>query len=150
MKKQVLILSKVFPVSHTSAGAPTGFEEKFLKQKIHTIRSNYDFWESKKKGINEGRMVLSIRQWTGKPYCSPQKEICQIHNISLQKVTMVYAIDEEYPWVWINGKAVDIHEVAKNDGLSVSDFIEWFFGSNKTHKKGIFDGVCIQFTDFRY
>ena len=149
MKKQVLILSKVFPVSHTSAGAPTGFEEKFLKQKIHTIRSNYDFWESKKKGINEGRMVLSIRQWTGKPYCSPQKEICQIHNISLQKVAIVYT-DQQSPWVLIDGWDVDIRKVARNDGLSVADFIEWFSMSNETHETGIFTGVCIQFTDFRY
>lgn len=36
---------------------------------------------------------------------------------------------------------------AKNDGLSVEDFVEWFFGNNK---ENVFEGVVIHFTDFRY
>lgn len=36
---------------------------------------------------------------------------------------------------------------AANDGLSTEDFVNWFFGRNHDN---IFEGVVIQFTDFRY
>lgn len=42
---------------------------------------------------------------------------------------------------------VAVEQIAKNDGLSVADFVEWFFGSSKSN---VFEGVVIHFTDFRY
>lgn len=49
------------------------------------------------------------------------------------------------PQIWIDDKRVPIEVVAKNDGLSVEDFISWFFT-----KDNVFEGVVIHFTDFRY
>ena len=37
--------------------------------------------------------------------------------------------------------------VAKNDGLTVEQFVEWFFGESKSN---VFEGVVLQFTSFRY
>lgn len=51
------------------------------------------------------------------------------------------------PQIWIDGKNVPIEEVAKNDGLTVNEFIEWFFSNNS---ENVFEGVVIQFTKFRY
>ena len=70
-----------------------------------------------------------------------------LNRFCLQHVTMTYSSEDAYPEIWIDNKKVSIHEVAKNDGLSVEDFVEWFFGNNK---ENVFEGVVIHFTDFRY
>lgn len=74
-KTYVLMLSEFFPKTHNKAGMPTEFKEKVLnKKKIHTIRANFPLWEKRIKEVQEGRAVLSIRQWTGEPYRSKQVE----------------------------------------------------------------------------
>lgn len=140
---------KSFPVTHSKAGEATDFEKKLKdKSKIHTIRYNAkNVWNGRYKDIVSGKKYLSIREWTGRPYNSEQKEIAQLPKIGLQHVTMTYSSEDAYPEIWIDNKKVSIHEVAKNDGLSVEDFVEWFFGNNK---ENVFEGVVIHFTDFRY
>lgn len=153
IKKAPITLSKVFPATHSKAGEATNFRQKVINQfdgvdgKKHTIRSNYSWWARKFESISIGEMYLSLREWTGKPYNSPQEEWLQLHKIGLQQIEMVYSSDDAYPRVWIDNKEVAIQEVAKNDGLSVEDFVEWFFGSSKSNT---FEGVVIHFTDFRY
>mgnify|MGYP000482384597 FL=1 len=136
-KKVILTLCKSFPVTHSKAGEATDFEKKLKdKSKIHTIRYNAkNVWNGRYKDIVSGKKYLSIREWTGRPYNSEQH------------VTMTYSSEDAYPEIWIDNKKVSIHEVAKNDGLSVEDFVEWFFGNNK---ENVFEGVVIHFTDFRY
>lgn len=60
---------------------------------------------------------------------------------------MTYSSTDEVPQCWVDGKQVSAYDLAKNDGLSVEDFTECFFGCNKGN---VFDGVIIHFTDFRY
>ncbi len=148
-KKVILTLCKSFPVTHSKAGEATGFEEKLKEgRKIHTIRYNAkNVWDERYKGISSGKKYLSVREWTGRPYNSEQRELSRFDEIGLQHVTMTYGADDVYPQVWVDGKQVPIQEVAKNDGLSVEDFVEWFFGNNKGNT---FEGVVIHFTDFRY
>lgn len=148
-KKVILTLCKVFPVTHCKAGKPTGFEDKLKAGgKIHTIRFNAkDVWDKRYKDIAQSKKYLSVREWSGRPYNSEQREFAQFEKIGLQHVTMTYNADDAYPQIWIDDKQVPIQEVAKNDGLSVNDFVEWFFGSNK---ENTFEGVVIHFTDFMY
>lgn len=148
-KKAILTLCKSFPVTHSRAGEPTGFEDKLKAgEKIHTIRYNAKgVWEERYQGIKSGRKYLSVREWTGRPYNSEQREFAQYEKIGLQKVTMANSSTDAYPQIWIDDKQVPIQVVAKNDGLSVEDFVEWFFGNNKDNT---FEGVVIHFTDFRY
>lgn len=74
-----MMLSEFFPKTHNKAGKPTEFKEKVLnKKKIHTIRANFPLWEKRIKEVQEGRAVLSIRQWTGEPYRSKQVEIVRL------------------------------------------------------------------------
>lgn len=147
MKKTfVLTVSKQFPKSHNQAGKSTGFVENITKlftngsNKIHTIRSNYEFWERRAKEINEGKAVLSIRYWSGKPYRSQQVEICSLESVGIEKLTD----PTNFVFASINGKEVDWNIVAKNDGLSFDDFCEWF---NIRQKEPM---VIIHFTNFRY
>jgi hypothetical protein len=147
-KKALITLSKVFPSKHRKAGCPTGFRDKVLNgSKIHTIRLNYEWWKCKEEKIQKGEMYLSLREWTDKPYNSVQEEWLRLPKIGLQKITMKYEPDRAYPLVWIDGKKIPIYSVAKRDGLSIEDLVEWFFDSNKTN---VFEGVIIHFTEFRY
>lgn len=148
-KKVILTLCKVFPVTHSRAGEKTGFEQK-LKNGIkkHTIRYNAkDVWDKRYNDISKSKKYLSVREWTGRPYNSEQREFARYDKIGLQKITMTYSSTDEVPQCWVDGKHVSAYDLAKNDGLSVEDFIEWFFCCNKGN---VFDGVIIHFTDFRY
>ncbi|NLG03020.1 MAG: hypothetical protein GX567_04185 [Clostridia bacterium] len=70
-KKIVLILSKTFPLIHSKKRKETGYKEAFLNgRKIHTIRSNYDRWNHNIDKIQNGDLMLSLREWAGKPYNS--------------------------------------------------------------------------------
>lgn len=148
-KKVIVTLCKAFPVTHSRSGEPTEFEENIKSGvKIHTIRYNdKNVWDQRYKDIKSGRKFLSVREWTGRPYNSEQRELVRYDGIGLQKITMTYSSSDDYPQVWIDDKKVSIQDVAKNDGLSVEDFVDWFFGKNK---ENVFEGVVIHFTGFRY
>jgi len=145
MKKAVIIMSKTFPATHSKKGQATNFRGHLLFKKIHTIRGNYDWWAKKEKMINEGKMYLSIREWSGKPYDSKQVELCRLFRIGVQKVSLTYGVDDAEPEIKIDNKVVPIEEVAKNDALSVDDFSEFFLSKENT-----FEGACVHFTSFRY
>lgn len=152
MKTYVLTVSRFFPKSHTRAGQHTLFVEKIkeavmpisdepiIGQKIHTIRANYELWEKRAKQINDGKAILSIRYWSGKPYNSKQVEFCQLTKIGLQKL----ADPSNFVWATIDGKKCDWLDVAENDGLSFDDFCDWF-KVRQTEPMAV-----IQFTDFKY
>jgi hypothetical protein len=148
MKKATLLVSKRFPAKHTRAGQATNFKEKIeRREKIHTIRDNYDWWEQKASLIQKGEMELCIRSWIDQPYNSKQEEWSRLQKIGLQKITMTYDSTDGYPKAFVEDKQIPIQELAMHDGLSVEDFIDWFFGSGKTN---VYDGVIIHFTNFTY
>mgnify|MGYP000931474230 FL=1 len=147
-KKAPLLLSSKFPANNPEAGQPTHFREKIKSgQKIHTIRANREWWSKKAEKINSGEMTLNLRSWTGKPYDSKQEEWGVYDKIGIQEISMFY----NDGWVaTVDGKSVPIEEIAKNDGLTVEQFENWFFGLKCDPFFQEFHGVIIHFTDFRY
>ncbi|MGP1351653.1 MAG: hypothetical protein ACTTK2_08350 [Hoylesella marshii] len=96
------------------------------------------------KEVQEGRAVLSIRQWTGKPYRSKQIEIARLtaaNGVSIQKLELTNDLSEcivgDYRYSYVS--------VAKNDGLHPADWLDWF--SCYDLSKPL---VIIHFTKFRY
>jgi len=147
-KTYVLTVSQNFPKTHKRAGKSTGFVENITKlfsaenTKIHTIRSNYELWDKRAKQINEGMAVLSIRYWSGKPYNSKQVEIAVLEKIGIQRIEF----DCPFCDYVIDGHSLNFKEsVARNDGLSVSDFEEWFKKYDLSKPMAV-----IHFTEFRY
>ncbi len=146
IKTHVLLVSKAFLSYHPKAGEPTGFRERILSgQKIHTIRGNYPFWKKRIDEVAAGQAVLSLRQWSGKPYKSAQEEFLQLtsnHKVGIQKIT-----------VWKGGSRItldgnrihfmQVYNLCVNDGVSVQDFKAWMKG-------GIKNGCVIHFSEFRY
>ncbi len=172
MKTYVITLSQVFPTGHKRAGEPTKFRaafqsgqtcskckkrnpamctgECFSGLKIHTIRANYPLWLKRITEVQQGKAVLSVRQWTGKPYRSPQEEIAVLTSedgIGIQKLYFngsCYTKDGCIPIPMVNKSVISYRKLAKNDGLSAKDWLEWFKDYD-TEQMAI-----IHFTKFRY
>lgn len=175
MKTYVLTLSKVFPKTHKQAGKETLFKDKFLLgigcidcqseqdlsgenistcnsciraccyPKIHTIRANYPLWMKRIKEVQNGRAVLSVRQWSGIPYRSKQVEIAHLSKddgIGIQKLEFV---DGKLGLPRIGIVYQRKGELAINDGLSFEDWVNWFNNYDLTRPLAI-----IHFTIFRY
>ena len=151
-KKICITLSRVFPATLPRAGELTEFETKLKTgKKIHTIRRNYDLWAVNAEKMQRGDFYLSVRQWSGKPYRSKQREIHTIDTlIGVQRIRMHYDSKTDDINVQVGYTLVDSECIAKNDGLSLEDFKEWFFGNVRHREYSDFNGVIIHFTDFRY
>lgn len=154
MKKKIIItLSRVFPTVQSRAGEPTDFKKKLEEgKKIHTIRRNFDQWKFNAEKIASGKYYLSLRQWSGRPYRSPQEEIARIDTpIGVQKIEILYRYENDTIMAKIDGKYFSpyCYDIANNDGLSTEEFKEWFFGKRR-NRDMVFHGVIIHFTDFRY
>lgn len=171
MKTFVLTVSRTFPVTHKRKGERTyfpekimvtvnpNFEVKFIEEfgsillKIHTIRANYTLWEKRIKQVQEGKAIISVRYWAGKPYHKDengigQVEICQLDKDSGIGIQELYFAYDSINFPRINEdkiKALMPVVLAKNDGLSIEDFKEWFKGYNLSEPMAI-----IHFTKFRY
>lgn len=166
MKTYVLTVSRYFPTNHKRKGEHTFFIEKInetlipvtqcpiLSPKIHTIRSNYELWAKRIKEVQEGKAILSIRYWSGKPYNSKQVEICQLDKntgCGVQKLEFMFGkfndpsvattIFEKFD----GNRLLSDEQLAKNDGLALEDFKEWFKKYDLSKKMAI-----IHFTSFRY
>ena len=182
MEKQItyyLTLSQTFPATHPRKGEPTYFKEKLHnsllwnkgmnvgyalnpsyavpqdqpQMKLHTIRANYPLWKKRFEQILRGEAVLSIRQWSGKPYASKQIEIARLttdDGIGIQKLEFKelphFAEEKRVYELYIDGEIVcKIMPLATNDGLSYEDWIAWFEKYDKSKPLAI-----IHFTSFRY
>lgn len=115
--------------------------------------------------MNEGKAVLSLRYWTGKPYNSKQEEFAKLDKdsgIGVQRITMVDHGNFTYIQISNPNKEPHLHSdcvefdsmksefglinrIAENDGLSTGDFKAWFKGYDLSKPMAI-----IQFTPFRY
>lgn len=151
MKKYIITLSKFFLKQHIRAGEETGFKDSFLKgKKVHTIRANYNLWEARIKEVQEGKAVLSIRQWSGLPYRSKQDEITELSKedgVGIQKLTFNKDSNGEFflEDFNIDGKYIDFDKLAANDGLLTEDWYRWFKKYDLSKPMAV-----IHFTSFRY
>ncbi len=151
LKTYVITMMIKFPKVGIVVPKPTGFKKKILSgDKKHTIRQNYKFWKKRIDEINAGRAILSVRQWSGKPYQSKQVEIKQFKQgeIGYERIIMFDNAQElavntgtDKGYVYLSNKK--ILTVAKNDGVPIDLFRKFFKG-------GVLDGIIIHFTKLRY
>jgi hypothetical protein len=175
--KAVILLSKTFFPKHPKAGQETEFMGKVMVSvhqssiygnyyKIHTCRANYEYWKRKIYRLKAVNGVLSVRQWSGKPYGSPHETIVDIpaENVDVQKLSLwinkrtdFYAEGEIAPihsiieWeARVNGNNIPVSVLASNDGLTVEDYMAWFLPVFEKEKADILDFAIIHFTKFEY
>ena len=153
MKKSTypITLSKRFPAKHPRHGQSTEFRTKFeARAKIHTIRANFLLWKDRFERIFVGNAVLSIRQWSGKPYHSKQELVADLGIRDAIGIEELRFVDGDinkphivkYPDQLV---PVTIYDLATNDGLSVEDWLDWFKGYDLNEPLAV-----IHFTDYRY
>lgn len=168
------MISTKYPAYHPKAGQDTYFDIKLKNglsghneallsyydkdcnktkmlitgRKIHTIRANYTLWSERIKQVQAGKAVLSIRIWRGQPYKSKQREIEKITKDNHPAVEFVMfgkeTAEVSERLSSLKSYTVNLEDLANNDGLTLSDFQDWF------KNKSVFSGAIIHFTPFRY
>jgi len=118
-----------------------------ISGKIHTIRLNYYFW----KQFENQRIALFF--WDGKPYQKGSKQVVFAEK-TIYRVERILketdGITPGSPFSMYRLPSVAyceqllLTELAKNDGLSEKEFIEWFAKYPDGHL-----GI-LHFTDFEY
>ena len=125
-KKQiVLMIAKNFLAYHKRAGQSTEFEAKIKdKDKVHTIRPNYEKWKEKIEEVKSGKAELVLKQWEGRPYHSTPKKLFIFDakdDVEVSKLT------KTADGFFVNDTIkVEPEILAKNDGLSLQAFEDWF------------------------
>lgn len=142
---KVITFSRQFPKGHQNEGEPTYFVEKLIlgfpefeqtQPVFDTLHleglGNLDKLWAKKHTIRRGKRfkegdMFSPRVWLGKPYTSKQFAIAP--DIQIVK-TYDFDIDEfgtiSSSIIGAKGYYDIMKEVAKNDGLYLDDFEDWF------------------------
>ena len=125
--------------------------------KIHTIRTNLERWMKIMQKVQEGKALISVRQWKGRPYekGNVQVEIARLgkdDGVGLQTLSVMEYTDADdgikRAVYCIDGKPMPmltLKQIAENDGLTVEDWKAWFTGM--TFDKPL---PIIHFTSFRY
>lgn len=159
-KKILMTLSKSFPLTHSRKREATDFSTKLRRtldgkqgdRKIHTIRSNYTQWKHNLDKVIDKQYFISVREWSGRPYHTKQIELYRIYaKVSYQSIRLVYRAADKSVSCTIDGRVfTDLDLLAKNDGLSRQDFLEWYFPILSEDRDRSFEGIIIHFTDFRY
>jgi hypothetical protein len=86
--------------------------------------------------------MASLRIWSGSPYRSKQIEFAQVEVVKTWDIEII--IKNEAMTTVINGMehAFIIDLIAKNDGLSLTDFYDWF-NVHKKKKRDVFTGQVL-------
>lgn len=127
-----IIVSKIFPKGK-GVQKETGFKSAILNgTKIHTIRTNVEYWEKlNPEWVYNGAKsyfrykYLKVMEWSGLPYRSKTNHIYTVDFPNTQRVYKDcegnwYVRVEEYYY------KIDANILAKNDGLSIEDFNQFF------------------------
>lgn len=149
----VVILSKVYFSEHPKAGQPTNFAELVKSgKKIHTCRDNRDYWVKKIEALKDADGTLCIREWTGKPYRSPQGTIAEIPASTAHVSTLTLTRCPKSRYVaTIEGREIDIRTLAHNDGFSdVKDFTAFLDPIFNMHGENTVELAIIHFNEFTY
>ena len=124
-KQVVLMIAKNFLAYHKKAGQSTEFEAKIKdKEKVHTIRPNYEKWKEKIEEVKSGKAELVLKQWEGRPYHSTPNKLFVFDAKDEVEVSKLTKTADGF---FVNDTIkVEPEDLAKNDGLSLQDFEDWF------------------------
>lgn len=160
-------VSRTFPITHKRKGEETFFVEKIaacilqqgvakemkhveFEPKLHTLRSNYELWAKRIEKVQSGLAVIELFYWEVNPYNSKQIVFATLDKVSgcgVQKLTFSES-GINYPIIHRNETETYYpftETIAKNDGLSLEDFKEWFRKYDISSPLAI-----IHLTKFRY
>lgn len=145
VKRHRLIIDKFFPEWHSRSGQPTHFGSKITglsnHVKIHEISADYSGWMKIIEEVNAGKakMTICYREIRNMEMCDTK-----IRSLSNLKMQIGQFLSPVSAGMKVEDKIIPIAVLAKNQGLSETDFLEWYkYYADKT--VGI-----MHFTDFEY
>jgi hypothetical protein len=170
-----IMCSRTFPAGHPKAGQFTYFPEKILNcfrenfQLPDSFKSWIDNYAALLKGEDYLKAVavrdlkhhtirsgsrfkpgetVSLRVWSGRPYCSKQIEFAQVE---VKKVWDFCISDGNFSINTIQVGSfhpfcTELAVIAKNDGLDIIDFINWF-AIHPKKKEHVFRGQIISWSN---
>lgn len=160
--KTVVMLTKVFFEGHPRAGQTTNFADSVRAgKKIHTCRDNAGYWTKKIEILKATGGTLSVREWQDKPYRSPQVVIAgyPATEVGTSELTMTRYQHRVEPYrhsitcyrATVDGKPVEIEELAKNDGFtSAQDFTAFIDPLFDKYHSDTITLAIIHFNNYRY
>lgn len=160
--KAVVMLTKILFDGHPMAGQETKFADSVKAgKKIHTCRDNYDYWSKKIGKLTAEGGTLCLRQWTAKPYRSPQETIAEIpaDQVGVCKLEVKRYEHRVEPYrhtvtcyqATVDGQPADIDEIAKNDGFTQTrDFTAFIAPLFDKYKSDTITLAIIHFNKYRY
>jgi len=111
-----------------------------IEPKVHTIRKGFR-WD-----VGD---MFSPRVWSGKPYSSKQIQFAPAIKVrNVWKVDISFSMSQIMVGVPVKKNEwylLSAGDVARNDGLDVHDFIEWF--KNHNSKTDAFRGQIIAWSE---
>lgn len=143
---KVITFSRQFPKGHSKEGQPTRFVEKIYKSlfvmkcvpkelipDFNFAVMNDDKYSAKHHTIRVGKRfkegeLFSPRVWSGKPYTSPQIIIAPDVKI-VKTIDIGLRIRGDFKEFYCNDEdltGTSLSLIAKNDGLELNDFLNWF------------------------
>ena len=129
MKTFVIIVSRNFPKTHPAAAEPTYFVDSILKRiKTTTIRNDdKKHWLKVAHQVNEGKAILSIGYWSGKPYNSKQVEFARCSKLFTKRVFITNINGFEMSVDGTYQDYMGLQEVISREGFDESThFYDWF------------------------
>lgn len=160
--KVVVTLTKEFFKGHPRAGQSTCFAMMVREGvKIHTCRDNAEYWTKKIEMLKSADGTLCIREWSGRPYRSPQDTIVEIPaetvHVSKLKLTRITQPGPSVGTFYhnyaakVNGKSVRIEEIAGHDGFTSSrDFVAFLDPLFSKYQSTDIHLAIIHFNEFNY
>ena len=130
-----LVVPSVFPKKHKKDEQKTTFAEDIKNGfKIHIFQSDYAKWKSVMDEVRDGKAYVSLVEKEG-------LEIMRFDNTSTIGIQKVHYSRKKF---YLRMVEMSINQLANNDGMIISDFLDFFkCGSCE-------DKALIHFTDFRY
>ncbi|MDU1891372.1 MAG: hypothetical protein E6767_11855 [Dysgonomonas sp.] len=145
LKRYILHIDRIYPDWHSKAGQFTHFGSKVTGRtvvpKIHEFVFDYERWLEAEAEINAGdaKMTICYREIRGADVYDTR--ICSYEKIKVQVARFGSSIEDG---LILNNRIISVAEIAQNQGLTESDFIEWY-KFNENERVGI-----LQFTSFEY
>ncbi len=162
---RIITFSRHFPAYHPRKGEPTYFREKIWAALADTVQgfeipheiTDWD-WHQYYNAVPKHHTIragnrwkvgdkFSPRVWSGKPYNSkqiiiaPDIEIRKVWDFEVVDIGGVYCIRlNNEPFGQFSPLAKGTQEIAKNDGLTAIELIQWFSTPSPIGKK--FQIIC--------
>lgn len=126
IRKKTILLNVpfCFPTWHSRFGEETGFAKKIKGDnptKIHAIKRNTEFWQEACRKFATGRYRLKVVHMKDIYEWKKHYPIIYSHQLHIQQASFI----KENNTMLVDGKDVRIEIIARNEGYSLSDFMEF-------------------------